>query len=178
MLYFHLIYVVEFMSGKSENLGIFAKTMAKNLDNYQFKTDAIGWLKQMKAKALTGDPISAYRVAQAYPRHSRFYAEWIKRAADSGLTNAMLDLAIALSETNAVGNLQHAASYLVRILRSNDSFIKAEAQNFLAKNRGLSVEVSRQMSGNKFSHSAMSFFSSNTGKTDDEQKLAFALAMK
>ncbi|ASQ44966.1 hypothetical protein [Legionella clemsonensis] len=134
-------------------------------EDYQYKTDTVNLLKQLKAEALAGSAVAAYRLAKVYPQHSEPFAKWMKRAIDQGLTNAMLDMARVLAKKGSVTHSQKAASYLVRILRSNDSYIKSLAEEFLKDNQLVSKEVSRQM--NKISGLPLAGFFAQDKKPAD-----------
>ncbi|HHF7346144.1 TPA: hypothetical protein ACPSKE_002652 [Legionella feeleii] len=134
------------------------KAVAQTPDNYNKKAETLGLMAQMKALATSGDMMAQYRLAQAYPKHSVPYFEWMQAAACQGFTNAMLALSTALLETKAVSAIQQAAKYLVQILRSDDSYIKDEATALLDSNRLLKAEVNRQMGKTNVGKTAVSFF--------------------
>ncbi|KTC76758.1 hypothetical protein [Legionella brunensis] len=140
--------------------------LEQTANDYQSKTEAINELKHLKALAtLKGNAVSAYRAAQNYPQNSSQYMKWMKIALDQGLTNAMLDMAVALAATGSEAKLQQAASYIGQILDSNDSFIRTQAKEFLSSNPLLFAEVSRlsaeascQITNNSVSLSTIGFF--------------------
>lgn len=145
------------------------------LDDYKTKVETVNLLKQLKAQALEGDRVAAYRLAKIYPQNSSNYMKWMHKAVASGLTNAMLDMADTLVKTNSVAQLQLAANYLVRVLRSGDSYIIEEAKEFLADKRALSAEVNRQMNQSA-SLATAGFFAHNdtieTNRVTDERQLS------
>lgn len=149
------------------------KAVAQTPDNYDKKAETLGLMAQMKALATGGDAMAQYRLAQAYPKNSVPYFEWMEAAACQGFTNAMLALSSALVETKTVtvSAVQQAAKYLVQILRSNDSYIKNEATTLLDSNRLLQAEVNRQMGKTNVGKSAVSFFAKDAGETVNYQDL-------
>ncbi|CEK11876.1 SEL1-like repeat protein [Legionella hackeliae] len=127
-------------------------------EDYQTRTDRVNMLKQFKASALAGSAVAAYRLAKNYPQNSESFLKWMKVAINQNLTNAMLDMALILVEQGSVAGVQKAAGYLVQILRSNDSYVKTLAEDFLHNNHLLSAEVSRQMKGFTAGLSLAGFF--------------------
>lgn len=106
------------------------------------KEKVVSLLKQAKIAAVQGDAMAQYKLAQFYSKNSSHYLEWMKAAADQGLTNAMLDLAAAFSKANDPLKLKQAATYLLRILHSGDTFIKDQAIALLNNQPQLAVKVS------------------------------------
>ncbi|KTD22170.1 Uncharacterised protein [Legionella lansingensis] len=152
--------------------------LTESVDDYHTKTEVINFHKQMKAMALQGDAVAAYRLARDFPQNSDDYLKWLKKAADSGLTNAKLDLAISLAQSKSVSKLQQAADYFVQVLRSKDRFIKDQAEDFLSQNRSLFAEVTRQMNGNKITSSSNHFFAPDPARVEDNNQVLAALKVK
>ncbi|KTD07364.1 hypothetical protein [Legionella jamestowniensis] len=135
-------------------------------EDYQYKTDTVNLLRHLKVEALAGSAVAAYRLAKIYPKNSELFLNWMKKAIDQGLTNAMLDMAKSLAEKGSPTHLQQAASYVVRILHSNDSYIKAMTEDFLKDNQVLSNEVSRQINKRPSGLSLAGFFAHGARSTD------------
>ncbi|WED43261.1 hypothetical protein [Legionella cardiaca] len=150
------------MTNKRSEFDNLAQARKQTPNDYQIKTETINLYKQLKVLALEGKAMAAYKLAKIYPQNSNHFVKWMRIAAEQGLTNAMLDMAKALAEKGSVGQLQQAANYLVRILRSDDSYIKTQAKEFLSENRLLSAEVSRQMTNKSTGVASSGFFARNT----------------
>ncbi|KTD18226.1 hypothetical protein EAW55_11440 [Legionella jordanis] len=149
---------------------------AQKTSGFQVKTETLQRYKQLKALALQGNAMAAYRLSKMHPEHSAEQLKWLKLAADEDLTNAMLDLAKALAQSNSITDLQEAANYLVKIFHSNDSFIKEQADDFLNSHRCLRSEVARQLNGNKISHISMNFFA-RSGKEEPVPQSSVSLEL-
>lgn len=154
------------------------EALAQNADDYHIKIETVHLLKSMKDKAMRGDAMAAYRLSRVFPTNSANHLKWLKRAADKGLTNAMFDLAVVLSETNSISKLQEAASYLVQISLVQDRFIGDQVKEFLKDHRCLAGEVSRQLAGTKVSqYTSANFFSRNTSNEETRKELSNSLEM-
>lgn len=148
------------------------KAVAQTPDDYYMKVETLSLLMQIKALAVKGDAMAQYKLAQAYPKNSASYHEWMQASAQQGFTNAMLALSTTLAETGTVPNLRKAANYLVQIFRSDDTFIKNEAAALIERNRLLSVEVSRQTANKGVSLAAGGFFASGKNVHDGKVETA------
>lgn len=126
--------------------------------DYHKLMETLSILPQMKAIAANGDAIAQYKLAQFYVKNSNPYLHWMQASAEQGFTNAMLELSRALAENSSPANLQRAGGYLIKILKSDDSFIKAEANGLIARNQLLEKEIKRQLSTAKIGNSAIGFF--------------------
>ncbi|MDI9818499.1 MULTISPECIES: hypothetical protein [unclassified Legionella] len=145
------------------------EAVKQTAEAYRMRIDTVGRVKQIKALAQNGNAMAQYKLASFHPKNSRHYKEWMEAAAEQGCTNAMLAWALALAEKGGTGNLQQAVNYLVRVLCSDDSFIKTEARAFLAGNRLLATEVSRQMT--KFAaDSSITFFAAKATTAEAKQQ--------
>ncbi|NSL18184.1 hypothetical protein HRQ65_07290 [Tatlockia micdadei] len=149
-------------------LGHLAKAVTANPDNYYAKAEALALMKQVKVLAVDGNKMAQYQLAQLYPKNSHLYLTWMKASADQGLTNAMLALSQDYAESGKISGLQKAAQYLVKILASDDSYIKTEAKALMENNRLLGAEVQRQMAKG-IGKSAFSLFARETRPLEREQ---------
>lgn len=145
---------LNYKSGSSVDVAVEAP------DNYKLKIEALAQFKQMKVLAEKGNPIAQYRLAQAYSQNSASYLQWMNKAAEQGLTNALLDLSRLYAESGTDKGLQQAAGFLIKIFKSNDSFIKSEAKGLVERNHLLSTEMARQLKGTSLAKSPFIFFAS------------------
>ena len=140
--------------------------------DYHKLMETLSILPQMKAIATNGDAIAQYKLAQFYVKNSNPYLHWMQASAEQGFTNAMLELSRTLAENSSPANLQRAAGYLLKILKSDDSFIKAEANALIARNQLLEKEIKRQLSTTLLGNSTLGFFaveSKSEPKPDEPQ---------
>ena len=133
-----------------------AKTALKASNDFSMKAETLEVLKQMKRVAAEGNPIAQYYLAQVYAKNSSSYYKWMEASAEQGFTNAMLALAQTTAEKGKTYAVQKAASYVIKILSTDDSYIKDEVKALLVENPALATEVERKMSS--ISKSGMGFF--------------------
>lgn len=133
-----------------------AKAVLQAPEDFKTKAETLPVFKQMKHLAAEGNPIAQFYLAQAYPAKSSQYRKWMQASADQGFTNAMLALVQVYAENDKVTEIQQAANYVLKILSSNDSYIKDEIKSLMKSNHLLDAEVARQMSS--VSKSGVGFF--------------------
>lgn len=119
--------------------------VTENPADYQARIVELSLLKQLKQRAVQGDAMAQFRLAQAYPENSAPYRKWMKAAAMQGITNAMLELSKILLASQPASNIREAASYITTILHSRDSFMKVQANKLLRENPSLQDIVEREM---------------------------------
>lgn len=146
------------------------KAVTEAPENFNIKAEALSLLMQMKTLATRGDAMAQYRLAQVYPKNSHPYLTWMQAAANQGFTSAMLALSLIHAEHGTPAGLQKAAAYIVKILSSNDSYIKSEATAMIERNHLLGAEVRRQLNKACLSKSNLGFFAQST--TANEQREA------
>ncbi|KTD13669.1 Dot/Icm secretion system substrate [Legionella gratiana] len=93
------------------------------------KTAVIQHLPKMLALA-QDNPMALYHLAHIYPPNSAQYKKTMRESANLGCTNAMLVMCQILAKTDDVGR---AAYYLGMIHKSNDSYIKEQAQKLVSE---------------------------------------------
>ncbi len=145
------------------------KAVSEAPDDYYVKAETLGMLMQMKALAACGDAMAQYRLAQVYPKNSVPYLTWMEASATQGFTNAMLELSLAFATNGTPYGLRQAASYLVKILASDDSYIKSEARALIERNRLLAADVNRQLNCINLGNSSHGFFAPNHQAVENEQ---------
>jgi hypothetical protein len=79
-------------------------------------------------------PMSLYHLAHIYPPKSSQYKQTMRESANLGCTNAMLVMCQVLAESNEPSDWKKAVHYLTRIEKSNDSYIKEQAQSLVQEN--------------------------------------------
>lgn len=141
----------------NKELRICSKTVEAP-DDYKTKFEALEKFKQLMFLAKRGDAIAQYRLAKACPKNSASYLLWMNKAASQDLTNAMLDLSRAYAENGTDKGISQAASLVIKIFRSGDSFIISEAIDLINRNALLRREVARQAQGTSLAKSPLSFF--------------------
>ncbi len=146
-----------------------AKAVAENPDNFYTKVETLVLIKQVKGLATEGDKMAQYQLAQLYPKNSSSYLTWMQSSAKQGFTNAMLALSRDFAESGTVSGIRMAAQYVVKILASDDSYIKTEAKALMERNRILGAEVARQMNNAGAAKSAFTLFAHEAKTAGNEQ---------
>lgn len=124
------------MSIESSYFAHLLRELSLKPDNYIAQERLIGLMATMKAQAET-NPMTCYRLAQAYPSNSESWLELMQQAAKLGLTNAMYDLAVLSLKSKQPDKQAEALPYLQGILDSKDTFMISQAQELLAQYPGL-----------------------------------------
>jgi hypothetical protein len=104
-------------------------------EQQRLKETVLELLPGIRELADKGNANAQYRLAFAYPSDSNKFIHYTEKAFNKGITAAGLDLAKALVESHGgQKSMQKAAKAIEKILQSNDSFIKAQTNEFIGKN--------------------------------------------
>ncbi|AUH71905.1 hypothetical protein [Legionella sainthelensi] len=79
------------------------------------------------------NPMALYHLAHIYPPNSSQYKQTMRQSANLGCTNAMLVMCQMLAKTDDANDLKKAVHYLGMIQKSNDSYIKEQAQKLVTE---------------------------------------------
>ena len=112
-------------------------------DNHGLQQKLVHCLPGMKALA-SKDPLALFQLAKIYAPSSPEYRNTVRRSANQGCTNAMLELCQLLVQSGKPEELKTAAHYMKKIKLSNDSHIYDLSKALLEKHPALGRVMAEQ----------------------------------
>ena len=122
------------------------------------------------------NPLALYHLAHIYAPNSPQYQQTMRQAANLGCTNAMLVMCQVLGKSNNPNEVKKAAHYLTMINKSDDSYIKEQAEKLVKENPQLAKTQHHEQSNLGYIHTHR-FFTSKQEKTVDLEQIE-AIACK
>lgn len=115
------------MAASSNEFAALVNKLQKTPNDPALKEAVVRNLPKMLALA-QDNPLALYHLAHIYHPNSSQYKQTMRQSANLGCTSAMLVMCQILAKTGDANDLKNVAYYLGMINKSNDSFIKEQAQ--------------------------------------------------
>ncbi|CAM3036919.1 Dot/Icm secretion system substrate [Legionella steigerwaltii] len=131
------------MATSNNQFAELVKQLHKSPNDHALKQTVVQHLPKMVNLA-QDNPMALFHLAHIYPPTSSQYKQTMRQAANLGCTNAMLVMVQILGNSNDAGDLKKAIHYLSMINKSEDSFIKGQAQLLVDESPQLAKAVQEQ----------------------------------
>ncbi|AWN73370.1 hypothetical protein LEAN103870_15620 [Legionella anisa] len=149
----------------SNEFAVLVNQLHRSPNDPVLKQAVVQHLPKMMALA-QDNPMALYHLAHIYPPTSSQYKQTMRQAANLGCTNAMLVMCQILGNSTEPGDLKKAAHYVTMINKSDDSYIKEQAQSLVGEYPQLARALQEQAKPNlSYSH-AHRFFTPQQEKEE------------